>query len=144
MLRFLFLLILAIPVMELWLLIEVGGTIGGFSCVLLVVATAVIGGILARKQGFDVVQQMRQRMAAGEPIVAETLDALILFFAGTLLLFPGLMSDGLGFLLLIAALRNFIKVRIMASYQRNKSDKAFYRYDRPEGEKVIDIDATKS
>ena len=129
--------------LELWLLIEVGGAIGGLGCVLLVIATAVIGGMLARRQGFDVVQQMRQRMAAGEPVVAEMVDALVLFFAGVLLLFPGLMSDGLGFLLLIPVVRGYIKSGIVASYKRKKSSEAFYNHNQSRDEKVIDVDITK-
>ncbi len=124
-------------------MIEVGGAIGGLSCVLLVIATAIIGGMLARRQGLDTVQKMRQRMAAGEPIAAEMLDALLLFFAGALLLFPGLMSDGLGFLLLVPMFRGYIKRGIAASRWSKRPDTAFYRHDRPRGEKVIDVDTTK-
>ena len=137
--RFVFLLVLAIPIAELWLLIAVGGAIGGLSCVLLVIATAVIGGILARRQGFDVAQKMRRRMAAGEPVAAEMVDAFMLLFAGVLLLFPGLMTDVIGFLLLVPTVRVLIKDRVF----QGRFAKS-YQGSAVKGEKVIDIDITKS
>lgn len=129
---------------ELWLLIEVGGAIGGLSCVLLVIATAVIGGLMVRKQGFDVVQKMHLRMSAGEPVVAEMVDAVALLFAGLLLLFPGLLTDGVGFLLLVPMLRKYVKDTIIVSSRWQGHEAEFsYHHTPSRDEKVIDVDTTK-
>ncbi|NQY82230.1 MAG: FxsA family protein [Alphaproteobacteria bacterium] len=156
MLRLFFFLILAVPVIEFWLLIEVGGAIGGLNCVLLVIATTAIGGFLARRQGFDVFRRIRSRLAIGEPIVAEMIDAFALLLAGVLLLFPGLLTDMLGFLLLIPQLRKYLHSGLIGSMQqmhRRRNMHFTYNYaeqtrtpyqTNSQEEKVIDIDTTKS
>lgn len=103
--RFFLLLLLAVPVIELWLLVELGSVIGGLGCVLLVIATAIIGGIIARRQGFETLRRLQEKTALGEPVVAEVIGGVLLLFAGLMLLFPGLLTDILGFLLLIPAVR---------------------------------------
>lgn len=103
----LLLLFLAIPVIEIYLLIEVGSQIGALPTILLVVLTALVGASLLRQQGFSTWARINARMAAGEAPAMELLEGLLLLIAGALLLTPGFFTDTIGFLLLIPPLRRF-------------------------------------
>ncbi len=99
------------PLVELYVLIRVGAQIGAFSTILLCVLTAVIGGIIVRYQGLQLLWQARAQLAAGMPPMAATLHGAMLALAGVLLFVPGFVSDALGFLLLIPAVRRAIIAR---------------------------------
>ncbi|MCA9538052.1 MAG: FxsA family protein [Myxococcales bacterium] len=91
-----------LPAIELWLLIEVGARIGGGPTVLLVFLTAAVGVTLARGQGLAVLDRLRR----GEvPADAALLDGPMLALAALCLLLPGLITDTIGALLLIPPLR---------------------------------------
>lgn len=104
-LRLLFLLFLVVPLIEIYLLIEVGSVLGALPTVALVVLTAIIGAFLLRLQGFVTMQRVRSSMARGEIPAVEMLEGVVLLFCGALLLTPGFFTDTLGFLGLIPALR---------------------------------------
>jgi UPF0716 protein FxsA len=101
-------LFLAVPLLELWLLIEVGSLIGGLWTVLLVVITAVVGVAQVRIQGFHTLARVQQLMARGEPPAFELMEAAALLMSGLLLLIPGFVTDFLGFLLLIPPFRRWL------------------------------------
>lgn len=99
------LLFVGVPLVELYLMIEVGARIGALSTVLLVVLTAVIGGLLVRAQGFTVVLRVREMLERDEMPAVALLEGALLLIAGALLLLPGFITDALGFLLLIPPVR---------------------------------------
>ena len=101
----LFLLFISIPLLEIYLLIKVGGIIGAMPTVLLVIVTAVVGAWLLRLQGFATLQRVRQTLESGGLPALELLEGVILLFAGALLLTPGFFTDAVGFLCLIPELR---------------------------------------
>lgn len=105
--KILFLLFLAIPILEIYLLITVGGMIGVLPTIFLVVLTAVIGAILLRQQGFSIIQRAQQEMAAGQIPAMAILDGVFLLAAGALLLTPGFFTDVIGFLCLTPAFRRW-------------------------------------
>jgi UPF0716 protein FxsA len=98
-------LLLAVPLIEIWLLIRVGGIVGAGWTVFLVVFTAFIGIILVRIQGLSTLMRMQQTLARGELPALAMLEGIALLFAGALLLTPGFFTDALGFLLLVPAFR---------------------------------------
>jgi len=100
--------LLGIPLIEVVLFIVVGGAIGLWPTVALVIATAVVGSALIRMQGFTVLDQARDKLDRGEPPVGDMFHALGLVVAGVLLLTPGFLTDTLGFLLLVPAVRTVI------------------------------------
>lgn len=100
--------LLGIPLIEVALFIVVGGAIGLWPTVALVIATAVIGTTLIRLQGLAVLDQARLKLDRGEPPVADMFHALGLVVAGILLLTPGFLTDTLGFILLIPVARTVI------------------------------------
>jgi UPF0716 protein FxsA len=105
---------LTIPVIEIYLLITVGGFIGVWPTVALVVITAVIGATLLRLQGLITLQKAQQNIARGEMPALEMLEGIVLLIAGALLLTPGFFTDTIGFLALIPPLRQRVLKTLMA------------------------------
>ena len=105
MFRILLILFLLIPLIEIYLLIKVGGLIGAIPTISLVVFTAVLGALIIRFQGFSVMNRVRLTLARGDVPAIEMMEGAVLLVAGALLLTPGFFTDTLGFLCLIPPLR---------------------------------------
>ena len=103
--RLLFILFLTIPIIEIYLLIQVGEVIGAGWTIFAVVATAVIGAALLRIQGLATLYGAQAKMAHGELPATAMLEGVMLLLAGALLLTPGFFTDTLGFLVLVPPLR---------------------------------------
>lgn len=98
-------LFLLIPILEIWIFVKVGEVIEAWPTVALVVAMAIAGSVLMRIQGLAVLDRARATLAAGEFPTSELLDGLFVLLAGALLIVPGFLTDVLGILLFIPALR---------------------------------------
>ena len=98
-----------IPVIELYLLINVGALLGPFNTVLLVIVTGLAGAYLARIQGLQTLFRVRTSLQQGIMPAEELLDALLIFVAGVVLITPGLLTDAAGLLLLLPPVRSFLK-----------------------------------
>ena len=105
MFRILLLVFIILPIVEIWLLIQVGGWIGAPLTILAVLATAVIGVAWLRIQGFTTLNRFNQRLARGELPSGELVEGVLLIVAGAFLLTPGFATDTVGFALLIPAFR---------------------------------------
>jgi len=103
--RLLFLIFIIVPIIEIYLLIQVGEEIGAGWTIFLVVATAVIGAGLLRQQGLSTLYEAQGKMAHGELPATALIEGVMLLLAGALLLTPGFFTDALGFLVLIPMLR---------------------------------------
>ena len=103
--RLLFILFLAVPIIEIYLLIQVGEVIGAGWTIFAVVATAVIGAALLRHQGLATLYSAQDKMAHGELPATAMIEGVMLLLAGALLLTPGFFTDTIGFLVLIPVLR---------------------------------------
>lgn len=101
----LLILFLAIPLVEIYLLIKVGGIIGAFPTVFMVVFTAVLGAWLLRIQGFATLNRVRSTMAQGGIPAIEMLEGAVLLVSGALLLTPGFFTDAIGFFCLVPSFR---------------------------------------
>jgi UPF0716 protein FxsA len=99
------------PLLELYLLIEVGSVIGAIPTIALSLFTAVLGGYLVRMQGFGVLFRIQSQIAGRELPAVELLEGALLLLVGLALLLPGFITDAVGFLLLIPALRRWLIVR---------------------------------
>ena len=95
------LLFIIIPLVELYLIIKVGGQIGAFWTVMIVIGTAVIGVNLLRMQGFNTLKRAQQNMEQGAMPAMEMMEGIILAVGGALLITPGFLTDALGFICLI-------------------------------------------
>ena len=102
------------PLVEMYLLIEVGGQIGAWSPIFLVVFTAVVGVSLLRWQGFRTLTRGLRRLQQGQLPATEMVEGLLLAAAGALLLTPGFVTDAVGFGLLMPWARNNIAKKILA------------------------------
>ncbi|MDH3263146.1 MAG: FxsA family protein [Paracoccaceae bacterium] len=104
----LFLLFIAVPLIEIALFIQVGGWIGLWPTLAVVVLTAIIGTYLVRRQGLRALEDLRRAFEElGDPARPLAHGAMILF-AGALLLTPGFFTDSVGVLLLIPAVRDAV------------------------------------
>lgn len=101
----LLILFLAIPLMEIYLLIKVGGIIGAFPTIFMVVFTAVLGAWLLRIQGFATLNRVRSTMAQGGIPAMEMMEGAVLLVSGALLLTPGFFTDAIGFFCLVPSFR---------------------------------------
>jgi UPF0716 protein FxsA len=109
----LFLLFLLVPLLEIYLLIKVGGIVGALPTVFLVVFTAVLGAGLLRIQGFSTMARVRHTLNRGGIPAMEMLEGAVLLVSGALLLTPGFFTDTIGFLCLIPPFRRaMIKVAL--------------------------------
>ena len=100
-----FLIFLAVPLTEIFLLIKVGNVIGASWTITLVVLTALVGAWLVRLQGLSALNRVRQSAVRGELPALELLEGLFLLAAGALLLTPGFFTDFVGFACLTPPLR---------------------------------------
>ena len=96
---------IAVPVIEIALFIEVGGRIGLWSTVAIVIVTAFAGTTLLRIQGLSVLQRAQESATRNELPVKAVFDGLCLLVAGVLLLTPGFFTDALGFTLFVPMFR---------------------------------------
>lgn len=103
--RIFLILFIAIPLVEIYFLIQIGEVIGAWPTILLVVLTAVIGLGLLRWQGFSTLMRFQNEVASGQVPAMPMFEGLLLVVAGALLLTPGFVTDTFGFLLLIPPLR---------------------------------------
>lgn len=119
------LLVIGLPLIEIYLMIEVGSEIGALATIGLTILTAVIGTWLVRLQGFGVLARVRELMRHDEVPALELLDGALLLVAGLFLLLPGFLTDAAGFLLLIPAVRRWLVrhyVRIVPVHSIHPAD----------------------
>lgn len=141
----LFLLFIAVPIVEIALFIKMGGLLGLWPTISIIILTAVIGTVLVKQQGLAVIQQIRDKVFSfNDPTESIAHGALILI-AGVLLLTPGFFTDFIGLLFMIPKFRTFIYFWIrtkleLRSFSR-KSDKR--KYDQCDGFDIIDANYTE-
>ncbi len=99
------LLFITVPIIEIALFVQVGGIIGLWPTLAVVVLTALLGTALLRQQGLDTLRRVQESLAQNRIPVQEMFDGLCLLMAGALLLTPGFMTDACGFLLFIPPFR---------------------------------------
>lgn len=110
----LFLLLVAIPIIEIALFIQVGGAIGTWPTLAIVVATAFGGTILLRGQGLATMNNLRSSLAQGRNPVDPIAHGAFILVAGILLLTPGFFTDATGIAFLIPPIRTFM-IRLVAA-----------------------------
>ncbi|MDX8406054.1 MAG: FxsA family protein [Mariprofundus sp.] len=120
MLKIFFLLFITVPLLELYVLIEVGSGIGGFLTIALCLLTAALGGLIIRWQGMSTLIDAQKSMAHGEIPANHGFHGLMLALAGLMLFLPGLITDTIGFLLLVPPLRQLIINRLLPIQQIGK------------------------
>ncbi len=107
---------LLVPIVEIYLLIQVGGLIGVMPTIGLVVLTAVIGAALLRAQGLQTYLRFNQALSEGRLPATEILEGVALLIGGALLLTPGFFTDFIGFICLIPFSRRILIARLTARF----------------------------
>ncbi len=105
----LLLLFIVVPIVELILLIQLGGLIGLWPTIGLIVVTGAAGASLARWQGLSVLRQIQLDMASGKLPAGSLVDGVIILMAAALMVTPGLLTDIFGFLCLVPSVRGVMK-----------------------------------
>ena len=111
-----FLLLVAVPMVEIALFIQVGGLIGLWPTIGIVIVTAAIGTVLLRTQGMATLRELQRRLAEGEDPGAALAHGALILLAGVVLLTPGFFTDAVGLALLAppvrAAVIGFLRSRV--------------------------------
>ena len=121
----LLILIIGIPLIEIYLFIKIGSAIGAFNTVALIIITAVTGIIYARYEGFNTLKSGFSQLVKNEVPIYEIISGAAIAFAAFLLILPGFATDFLGFLLIFPFTRKLIIGRFAKkskTYKKTKQD----------------------
>ncbi len=125
-------LILSIPLIEIYLFIKIGSSIGAFNTISLILLTAIVGVAYARYEGFNTLRSGMTQLVKNELPIYEIVSGAALTFAAILLIIPGFATDCLGLLLIIPITRKLIFN--VFSKKFNKKNNTFEKKDFIEGE----------
>jgi UPF0716 protein FxsA len=103
------LLFIAVPIVEIYVIIQVGQAIGALWTIALLVADSILGSILMRSQGRAAWQRFNDAIAAGRIPAREVLDGVLVVFGGALLLTPGFVTDIVGAIFLLPPTRAVVR-----------------------------------
>ena len=106
-----------VPIVEMWILIEVGGWIGALPTIALVVLTATLGLSLLKRQGLSTLLSARRKMDEGSIPASELVSGVMIAVGGALLLTPGFVTDAIGFALLIPQTRQWLLFKLIDRYR---------------------------
>ena len=118
----LLLLLIGIPLLEIYLFIKIGSQIGPFNTISLILITAFVGVIYARYEGFNTLKAGMSQLIKNEIPIYEILSGAALAFAAMLLILPGFATDIIGFLIIFPITRKIIFKNISKNY-KNKNVK---------------------
>lgn len=138
----LFLIFVLVPLIELMILIEVGGVIGSAWTFIIIIATALIGTRLVKQQGFQTWAKIQQEMATGQLPARALFDGICILISGVLLITPGFITDTIGFLLvtppfraaMYAQLGSRIQVRASSQFQQQQSYGETFEHQQTQNE----------
>jgi UPF0716 protein FxsA len=100
---------IVMPLIELYVIIQVGSAIGAWNTIGLLVLIALVGVWLTKHEGFTVLQRMRQQLDAGNMPTDELIDGTLILTGGLLLILPGFISDAFGIIVLFPPTRSLIR-----------------------------------
>ncbi len=99
--------LLVVPLVELYVIIQVGDWIGFFPTFALLIIISIVGAFLVKREGLNTWRRAQAQLRAGELPAGELIDGALIVVAGVMLLTPGFVTDALGALLLLPAMRYF-------------------------------------
>ena len=114
--------IIAIPLIEIYLLIKVGGVIGAFNTIFLIFFTAITGIYFARLAGLSALRSGFNQLIKNEIPIYEIISGAALAFAALLLIIPGFLTDIIGFLLIIPITRKILIKPISSKFKKKNLD----------------------
>ena len=121
--------IIGIPLIEIYLMIKVGGVIGAFNTIFLIFFTAIAGIYFARLEGINTLRSGFSQLIKNEIPVFEIISGAALAFAALLLIIPGFLTDIIGFLLIVPTTRKMIVKNISTKFNKRKPNEDFIEGD---------------
>jgi len=112
--------VILIPLIEIYLFIEIGGQIGAGYTILFILLTAVIGLYFAKLEGINTIRSGMNQLTNNQMPIYEMVSGAALAFAAVLLIIPGFATDIIGFLLIIPFTRNLLFKFITKKYKKTK------------------------
>lgn len=136
------LLFLVVPILELYVIVQVAGGIGVLETIGLLILVSIVGAWLVRREGMGVMRKVQQQLGQGEVPTKQLVDGALILFAGALMLTPGFVTDALGVLLLVPpsriVVRNVLMRRFRGRVQRVGPFSTIHF-----GGPVVDVDGTE-
>ena len=118
--------LILIPIIEIYLFIEIGGQIGAFNTISLIFITAIIGVIYARYEGLNTLRSGFSQLIKNEAPIYEIISGAAIAFAALLLIVPGFATDFFGFLLIFPLTRKLIFGKIINKFKNETKNKKPY------------------
>lgn len=107
------LLLTVIPALELYLLLQIGSLLGPTPTLLLILLTGVVGAHFAKREGWGVLMTLQQDLTRGLPPADRVMEGVLVLLGGLLLITPGVVTDLLGFVLLVRPTRRLLAPRLL-------------------------------
>ena len=111
--------LIGLPVLEIWILIELGSIFGFWGTLLLVFGTAILGIFHIRMQGFELIFNLQKKLLSGKQAVPELVEGIGLLISGFFFIVPGAITDIVGIVFLIPFTRKYI-LKILISFLIDK------------------------
>ena len=120
------LLIIGVPIAELYVFVQMSHAVGFFASLAVLAAVSVVGGWIVRRQGLRVWRRSNEQVRQGSVPSNEIVDGALLLLAGALLLTPGFITDALGILLLLPPVRLAVRAFVNRRARRRRIATATY------------------
>ena len=130
------LLIILVPILEIYLFIKIGSEIGAFLTISMIFVTAILGLLYARIEGFNTLRSGMQKIIENKVPLYEIISGAALAIAAFLLIFPGFATDLLGLMLVIPTTRKLILYKFSKKYSKNKKTVNDKKYIDGESEEI--------
>ncbi len=127
--------IIGIPLIEIYLMIKVGGVIGAFNTIFLIFFTAIAGIYFAKLEGLNAIRSGFNQLVKNEMPIYEIISGAALAFAALLLIIPGFLTDFIGFLLIVPITRRIFIRSISSNFYKKKENKDVIEGDIIENKK---------
>ena len=114
----LLLIFIAVPVVELILIVEIGQRIGSINTIGLIMGTGIVGAWLARQQGISTLARLRRDLDEGRLPAEPIIDGVLILLAAAVLIAPGVLTDLMGFICLVPACRRLLKYYLKKKFER--------------------------
>ena len=114
--------IISIPLIEIYLMIKVGGVIGAFNTIFLIFFTAITGIYFAKLEGLNTIRSGFNQLIKNEIPIYEIISGAALAFAAILLIIPGFLTDLVGFLLIIPITRKFFIKSLTSKFHKKSNE----------------------
>jgi len=144
------LLFIVVPLVELYVIIQVGQAIGAVPTIVILLADSLLGSMLMRSQGRAVWRRFNEALAAGRPPAREVLDGGLVILGGAFLLTPGFVTDIIGLVLLLPPSRAVVRGALVRRFSRGLVMSVGRRTARrrpttppvPDGDHSYDVEGT--